>query len=228
MSVLIARKVIEEWLMRRGCKVEEELSDREVVFIEGNNRIYVRIAHEEFPTESFIVDELSNVMKNRLRYNKAYLALPMKARGLINGKLFRSQWVGVYLYDLEATDPDKSVEELIPSIPIQTQMSDAGAVISRLTQLEEMVKSLQESLSQLNMGALRSEIQELRNRVSRVENMLNTVISRVEALERNTHVQGTPQGTGGGEEGGSIPSAELPDYLSNNPWIEVLRRRGGS
>ncbi|MGC8543672.1 MAG: hypothetical protein ACP5NQ_06990 [Vulcanisaeta sp.] len=223
MSIEIVRKALEDWFTRRGLRLESELSDRELVLVEGNNRVYVRIANEEFPTESYIIDELSNAMRNRLKYNKAYIAFPLSARGLINGKLFRSHWVGVYLYDLTSNDPDKTVEELIPSIPIQTQQNLSEDLKRRLDDLEREIHNLREDFMKNDAMTLMKEVDELKGRLSKVEHIISELLSRVDKLERAaasvSHAQEERRET--------AVAGELPDFLSNNPWIEVLRRRGG-
>ncbi|WP_243665467.1 hypothetical protein [Vulcanisaeta sp. JCM 16159] len=151
MSIEIARKLLEEWLLQRGFRVVDKLSEREVVLMEGNNTVYLRISTEEFPTESYIIDELSNVMRNRFNYNKAYIAFPQSARGLINGKLFRSNRVGVYIYDLSSSDPERAVEELIPSIPIQLQQGIDESIKKRIDDLEKAINDVRSSLSGINI-----------------------------------------------------------------------------
>ncbi|WP_243665468.1 kinetochore protein SPC24 [Vulcanisaeta sp. JCM 16159] len=69
------------------------------------------------------------------------------------------------------------------------------------------------------------DINELRNRVMRIEQTINELIERLNRLE-SVGPQGTRTSNTAAREGSTI-SNELPDFLSNNPWIEVLRRRGG-
>ncbi|ADN50576.1 hypothetical protein [Vulcanisaeta distributa] len=225
MSIEIARKLIEEWLLQRGFRIVDKLSEKEIVLMEGNNTVYLRISTEEFPTESYIIDELSNVMRNRFNYNKAYIAFPQSARGLINGKLFRSNRVGVYIYDLSSTDPERAVEELIPSIPIQLQQGIDDSIKKRIDDLEKAINDVRNSLSGINIQPLTKDINELRDRVMRIEQIINELIERVNKLERiGLQATGLTNTTA---QGGSTINNELPDFLSNNPWIEVLRRRGG-
>ncbi len=224
MSIDIAKKVLEEWFSRRGLRLEYE-GDRELVLIEGNNKIYVRISSEEFPTESYIIDELSATMKDRLKYNKAYIAFPRNARGLINGKLFRSHWVGVYLYDIANTlgDPDKAVEELIPSIPIQLQQGVGEGIERRISEIERELDDLKGSVEKLDVKSLMRDVSELKERLSKIENIVNDLANKVSKLE-SMGITTTITPSGGRE---SNVANELPDFLSNNPWIEVLKRRGG-
>ena len=230
MSIEVARKVLEDWLQQRGFRVVDKLSDRELVLMEGNNTVYLRISTEEFPTESYIIDELSNVMRNRFNYNKAYIAFPQSARGLINGKLFRSNRVGVYLYDLSSTDPERTVEELIPSIPIQLQQGVDEGIKRRIDDLEKAVIDMRNALMSINVQSLTKDIHELRSRVERIEQVINDLTERVNRIEslglQAVKNSATLQGVAstGGE---TSTEGELPDFLSNNPWIEVLRRRGG-
>ncbi|MGC8607737.1 MAG: hypothetical protein ACP5GZ_02540 [Vulcanisaeta sp.] len=225
MSIELAKKLLEEWLLQRGFKILNKLSDRELILTEGNNTVYLRISIEEFPTDSYIVDELSNVMRNRFNYNKAYIAFPQSARDLINGKLFRSNRVGVYIYDLSSTDTEKAVEELIPSIPIQLQQEVNEDIKGRIDELERVINDVKNALSSINIQPLTKDINELRDRVMRIEHTLNELIERVSRLEnlglqsmRNSIIS---------TQGSSSVSNELPDFLSNNPWVDVLRKRGG-
>ncbi|ADY02235.1 hypothetical protein VMUT_2038 [Vulcanisaeta moutnovskia 768-28] len=225
MSIELAKKLLEEWLLQRGFKILNKLSDRELILTEGNNTVYLRISIEEFPTDSYIVDELSNVMRNRFNYNKAYIAFPQSARDLINGKLFRSNRVGVYIYDLSSTDPEKAVEELIPSIPIQLQQEVNEDIKGRIDELERVINDVKNALSSINIQPLTKDINELRDRVMRIEHTLNELIERVSRLEnlglqsmRNSIIN---------TQGSSSVSNELPDFLSNNPWVDVLRKKGG-
>ncbi len=221
------RKILEEWLVQRGFRIVDKLSDREVVLMEGNNTVYLRISTEEFPTESYIIDELSNVMRNRFNYNKAYIAFPQSARGLINGKLFRSNRVGVYIYDLSSADPERAVEELVPSIPIQLQQGIDDDIRRRIDGLESGLNDIRNALLSINPQSLARDISELRSRLARVEQLISELTERVNRLESlRPQAQGnaaqvvTQMGPAGNE-------GELPDFISNNPWVEVLRRRGG-
>ncbi len=164
MSIEIARKLIEEWLLQRGgFRIVDKLSEKEIVLMEGNNTVYLRISTEEFPTESYIIDELSNVMRNRFNYNKAYIAFPQSARGLINGKLFRSNRLVFTFMTYHQLIP-KAVEELIPSIPIQLQQGIDDSIKKRIDDLEKAINDVRNSLSGINIQPLTKDINELRDR----------------------------------------------------------------
>jgi hypothetical protein len=138
-----------------------------------------------------------------LRYNKAYLALPAESRGLVDGKLFRGQWTGVVLYDLGSG----SVVELIPSVPISTVGNGA---------LDSLRSSIEEVRSRLS--SIPRDLVELGPRLRRIEDKIQELERRISRLEsRNATNAEPPQPTTG--------SLELD--IGDNPWVEMLRRKGG-
>ncbi len=225
MSIELARKLIEDWLTQRGLRVVNKLNDREIILTEGNNTVYLRISTEEFPTESYITDELSNVMRNRFNYNKAYIAFPQSVRGLINGKLFRSSRVGIYIYDLSSTDPEKAIEELIPSIPIQLQQGASDDLRRKIDEFERIINDLKNDLLNADNKSLVRDINELRDRLSRIEHELSKLAERVSKLENMARSSDKAQSMS--QQVSTIVNDELPDFLSNNPWVNVLKKRGG-
>lgn len=225
MSIELARKLIEDWLTQRGLRVVDKLNDREVILAEGNNTVYLRISTEEFPTESYITDELSNVMRNRFNYNKAYIAFPQSARGLINGRLFRSSRVGIYIYDLSSTDPEKAVEELIPSIPIQLQQVANDDLRRRIDELEKIINNLRSDPLNADSKSLVRDINELKDRLARIEHELGKLTERVSKLEGM--VRSSDKNQSMNPQVSTMVSDELPDFLNNNPWVNVLKKRGG-
>jgi len=197
------RKLVEDWFMERGLKLREELSSEELVFLEGNNTIYVRIPNRDLLSEEAILEELSHVMRNRLRYNKAYLVLPAESRGLVNGKLFRGQWTGAILYD---TRSEPQVVELIPSVPITTQIGDVPS-----DSLRRSIEEIRNKLESIRIP----DLSEINARLRRLEDKINELERRVMRLEsskvESTHVE--------------VRSTGLD--IEDNPWVEMLRRKGG-
>ncbi len=221
---------------KRGIRFDRELSENELVFLEGNNRVYVKVAIIEFPSESAIKDELVYASRVRGKYNKVYIALPKSSRGFIDGRLFKSHWVGVLLYDTTVANVDNAVEELIPSIPLEIHGESINAeVLARIERLERIVDELKAVLSSAlkvgdSMAFLNRELSELKNRISRIERDLEALRERLVQVKAEVRTEEAPKpeitALASAIAESTPSSGELPDFISDNPWIDVLKRRG--
>ena len=202
--ILRVKELIKSWASCRGYVLKSDINvkDDELVFLEGNNTIYIKIAYIDIPTEDFVSKEIGFVAKERLKYNKAYIALPKETQYYLDVKYVKELQLGVLLYDINQVDPNQAVIEVIssPAIPTPTYVSseDLSKLSMKIVEFErslsEVKSTIDTILSRLdNLDKRLSKIRDLETEISNIKSELRSLKSVVESLRsRITQVQVAP------------------------------------
>jgi len=173
----------------------------------GSDKTYVAIlSNDTFIQRNKIVGSILDLSALRSSVHQLYLAAPKLLGTAIDADVFRSHGIGLLLFD------DRRIEEIVPPQPIQppqttqiVQNTDPAFAIE-LASLKSMYLQMERTISNL-----REELKSFQQSVP-------TAPGPPERIAPPSMVQTQPRFTG--------PGAELPSFFTNNPWLEVLSKRG--
>jgi hypothetical protein len=173
----------------------------------GQDKIHVVVLKKEDTFQrSKILESILSLASLRTSSNQLYLAAPRLLGAIIDAEIFRTHGIGLILFD------DRRIDETIPPqlahIP-QREISAVGAdasVMAELVALRSMYQEIEKNLS-----GLREEM----------KNLQTTVTS-------NSNLPVPPQGHQSTPSEPFYPNQDnrLPSFFNNNPWLDVLSRRG--
>jgi len=177
-------------------------------FLIGPDKAHVFILKpEDLPHRNAILDAIFTLSTLRNNYSLLYLAVPRVLGTAVDAGLFRSRGIGLLFFD------ERRIDEAVTAQPTR---------IPLLRQEEAPAP-----------GNIDSEIATLRSMYLEMDRTVNLLRNELANLRQ---VSGTP------EEPPRIPQPiqmvtdqpvfaqpaghELPSFFMNNPWLEVLSKRG--
>jgi len=199
------------------CSAEN--SDRRSQSFKLGNEIIlvVTLQNEDILESSKVLDTILHIASLRQRANVLYLAAPRLLATTLDTRIFKTHGFGLILFD------DRRIEEAIEgritheptpkqintAIPDQNLLSEFIALRSMYAQMEKTIENMREEMKTINQNAM-MRTTEPRAPV-RMESESNEVASRP-----STSYTITPHPLQG----------PLPSFFNDNPWLEVLSRRG--
>jgi len=181
-----------------------------VSFLIGGESIHVLIlTPDALAHRNAIIDAVLSLTTLRSQYNLIYLAAPRLLGASIDASLFRSRGLGLLFFD------ERRIDEAVP--PQLAQFAPAAAtppiqdnaVVDELATLKSMYRDMERTLNQL-----RDDLTNLRQ-LTPVQVEAPRISEPVPSAADQpifTHRR--------------LESGPLPSYFTNNPWLEVLSRRG--
>ncbi len=169
----------------------------------GSERIQVAILTDEMILQKGkIVESVLEVASLKDTVNRLYLAAPRLLGTAIEAGIFRTQGIGLILFD------DRRIEEVVSSQSFRRQLPEANnhtpneAIVNEIQTLKTMYADMERNVTNLR--------EEMRN-----------YCEKISSLDISPDKFPLPQPS-------SCPtqSKDLPPFFSNNPWLEVLSRRG--
>jgi len=223
---------------------EDTVKNVDLILRDGNNIIFVlvpRIVKGEI-SKSAILAYLAKASKYASLADKVYLLLPkgIYSPRYIDGRLLKECGVGVLIYS------HGKIEEAFPSFSskkVQT-ISEIRELKTKIKELEDKLMVLidEVSLIKSHLDKLDTIVQEIENKVSKVSagssaafsGELERILSRLKVLEKEIkYIKGRTALSTVRESEVSLSKSvsresdeELPDYLVDNPWLNVLSKRG--
>jgi hypothetical protein len=172
----------------------------------GSEKIHVAILKNDALMEgNKIVASILDLSALRSSADQLYLAAPRLLGTAIDADVFRSHGIGLLLFD------DRRIQEVVPARQIRppvgpiVQNPDQG-IASELATLKSMYTNMERTISNL-----REELKSFREIT----------------LSRPTPSQRIIPAPPGQTAPRFIESeGELPSFFANNPWVEVLSKRG--
>ena len=198
---------IREYFVRRGYKilsVDEVGSDVKpsLAFTDEESIIYVKVfSEEELSDRNSLLDAVLQSSRLIGKANMVYLALPRIYSTILDGRILQRHGLGLLICG------GRSVTEAIPA-----RRHEIG---------------VHEGLGSNEMKMIHKglhELRDLKRRVSELEEtvrMLSEEISRLKSMRvkvRAEEMKPPPVSV-------TIPQ-ELPSFFKDNPWLEILTRRG--
>jgi hypothetical protein len=186
-------------------------NDREqgVSFVLGADKVHVLILRpDEMAQRSAIMDALLSLSTLKFGYHLVYLAAPRLFGANIDASIFRNRGIGLLFYD------DRRIDEAVPAqaqtnqTPRHSQQPDTNFV-TELATLRSMYLDMERTVSQL-----RNDITTLRIPQAMQDHQPRIPLSEQEIATQSNFPTGVVHG------------GALPSYFVNNPWLEVLSKRG--
>ncbi|HID17531.1 TPA: hypothetical protein EYP26_04480 [Candidatus Bathyarchaeota archaeon] len=200
----LIREKIKNFFLAKGLTLIEE-EESCVTFKEGHLTLFIEIlSGERILDKNAILNAALRAMSKFENSNKVYLALPKVYASIINGEIFHFHGIGVLTYD------EREVEEIVPAKLVRRRFTtEQGVQNEGVEKLRDELRKLRE-----NYIALKETVKLLKIEVAKLKESL----ARIPLKEGSAEVKVSPQKV--------EISTSLPSFFKDNPWLEVLARRG--
>jgi hypothetical protein len=173
----------------------------------GSDRVHIGVLkNDAFLQRGRIIESVMNLLSARDSANQIYLAAPRLLGTTLDAELFRSHGIGLLLFD------DRRIDEAVTPASIHTHQSEASArdhdlgLVTEVAALKAMYLEIQETVAKLH--------EDLKN----YQENTGHVASNLERIHQSPVPPQEFKITG--------PGPELPSFFNNNPWLDVLSKRG--
>jgi len=171
----------------------------------GQDRTHVTIIGNGALTErNGIIQTILSLTSLRSIVHSVYLAVPRFLGATIDASVFRSHGIGLILFD------DRRIEEIVTPQPIQrpveTPRASDGSLINELSALRLMCLEMQRELAELRQDMKRFHARP--------------------TLPPSPSLLPTQSDIAPNQDITTISRGQLPSFFTNNPWLEVLSKRG--
>ena len=206
-SLPIEQRLLHYFMAMGAEQGEPDQSIPGLSLLLGNDKICVVILNTDaYSQRSKIIDTLLELTALRRASNLVYLAAPKILGTAIDAAVFRSRGIGLLLFDErrieEAVVPEK-IQELQPVQAIQGQDT---ALLAEVTNLRSMYVEMER-----NIAKLREDLENYRVSVG-------TSADATRSMQQRPVLAPEPILPGQG--------SQLPSFFTNNPWLDLLSRRG--
>jgi hypothetical protein len=182
-----------------------------LAFVSGSEMIHVVLLNNDDITErNRIIEAVFSLASLRSSSNLLYLAAPRILGPSIDVAIFRPHGIGLLLFDERRIDEAIHPQPIQPSKPV-TQGSNVDVGISaELATLKSMYAEMERTIANLRED-LKTHNSEPEVREDRPERISPSRLpSEPVFIQRG------------------LPDSALPSFFANNPWLDVLSRRGRS
>lgn len=211
----LSRRIIhrvEKFFLKQGFNptgYDEELG--ELVLSNGRDNVLVKIIFEDDADKTLLYEELASIVEKASEYNMVYIAAPRALGESVETASFMKKGVGLILYD------DYSADEKIPARTYRRTLAKQDQEVIRV-QFDEK-----------NIRRIEFLIRELSERIDSLEKAYFSLLREVREikslLEKRTMIIEKPLEKPPGKVEEYVESGDLPSFLRDNPWIEILSKR---
>jgi hypothetical protein len=173
----------------------------------GSDRVHIAVLRNDaFLERGRIIESVMNLLSARDSANQIYLAAPRLLGTALDAELFRSHGIGLLLFD------DRRIDETVPPQSFHVHQSDTSdhdhdlGLVTEIETLKSMYLEMQKTVAKLH--------EDLKNFQE------NTGHAR--SIQERIHQSPVPPQ----EFKITGPGPELPSFFNNNPWLDVLSKRG--
>jgi hypothetical protein len=173
----------------------------------GSDKVHIAILkNDAFLQRGKIIESVMNLSSLRDLANQLYLAAPRLLGTTIDAEVFRSHGIGLLLFD------DRRIDETVEPQSIHRPQSQHGA-----EKIDQTIVTEVETLRSMYLEMERT-VSKLREDLKNFQDNLSYAPSVPERISQPPIFHQEPKFVGG--------SSELPSFFNNNPWLDVLSRRG--
>ncbi len=182
-----------------------------LAFVSGAEKISVLILRDEEVLETNrILDAILALASLRNLSQLLYLAAPRLLGASVDAAIFRSHGIGLLLFDERRIDEALAPQRLQPARSEQVSPGLTTEVMTELTALKSMYAEMEQ-----NLARLRDEM-ETYQRAGGTQKRFDPPQPPHIAPSEPTFV------------GSNVPGAPQPPFFVNNPWLDILSKRGRS
>jgi hypothetical protein len=187
-----------------------EIPQNNLAFISGSEKIHVVILRsEDFVERNRVIEAILSLTSLRNSSQLLYLAAPRLLGASIDAAIFRPYGIGLLLFD------ERRIDE---------------AVAPQLVQPTKMMQQISETPD----PGLFTELATLKSMYTEMERTIATLRDDLKTIRRNSETQTdtrepTPSRIAPHEPifaSSSTSESQLPAFFTNNPWLDVLSKRG--
>jgi hypothetical protein len=195
-----------------GAQSNDTDSNSGLLFTVGQDRVHVAIIRpQDLAVRNRVIETVLNLSSMRTA-ELVYLAAPRLLGATIDAGIFRSHGIGLLLFD------DRRIDEAVPAQLVQRttpsiQVGNDGALVTELTTLRAMYGEMERNLAQL-----REDMRNLHQNAREPERSLEQVRTPAVLSHEPVFTQSLPTPP--------VEPGALPSYFNNNPWLDVLSKRG--
>jgi FtsZ-binding cell division protein ZapB len=196
------------YFLAMGAQPTEALQDAPpgLSIIIGSEKAHIAVLkNDAFLHTGKIIESIMSLNSLKNRVNQLYLAAPRLLGTTVEAGLFRSSGIGLILFD------DRRIDETVT--PKSFHQQDAQPVQSHDNQLLQELNEVKSMYLEMekNFSSLRDEVRSYQERMKSLATMPERISSPMLSPHEPIH---------------SGSSAGLPSFFADNPWLEVLSRRG--
>jgi len=197
------------YFLAMGAEPAEHIQEAPegLTLVLGSERIHIAILkNDAFLERGKIVGSIMSLASLRDSVNQLYLAAPRLLGTTVEAGIFRSHGIGLLLFD------DRRIEETVTPQSFQPRQAKAGsynpdqALVTEIETLKSMYSEMER-----NLTSLQDEVRNYQEKMASMTASRETFSLPPVLRQEPTYV---PQSSG------------LPSFFSNNPWLEVLSKRG--
>jgi hypothetical protein len=173
----------------------------------GSDRVQVAVLKSDaFLQRGKIIESIMNLLSAKEFVNQMYLAAPRLLGTALDVELFRSHGIGLLLFD------DRRIDEAVAPQSFHAHQSGAGdqshdlALVTEIATLKSMYLEMQKTLAKMN-----EDLKDFRENVGTMPSSPGP-IHKLPVLPQEFKL--------------SSSGSELPSFFTNNPWLDVLSKRG--
>jgi hypothetical protein len=204
---------LQHYFLAMGAQQIEraEIAQENLAFLSGNEKIRIVILNNaDIVERSKVLEAILSLTSLRHSSHLLYLAAPRILGASFDAASFKSHQIGLLLFDErridEAVGPQRlqpREHTLIPSpIPDQAVFTELASLKSMYVEMEKTIATLRDDLKTFRRDS---------------ENRPSMEIARA-----------PPQIPRSEENFAALPGLQLPSFFANNPWLDVLSKRGRS
>ena len=207
--------------VERGSDPESLYTNR-LILSDGKREIVINILSEDsFANKGALQDVLLHAEKLKSKFDGVCIAVPRKYMRALDEDVMSLHGFGLIIYD------NLGAEEVIPPRirekrkPVEKARDEAKIVI----QDNQEIVRLRSEISRL----LRI-LEEVEARLDRLENEQRSLARKLSRIEATISRSGVKEELTESREVEAVRTVEakkgnLPSYLRDNPWVEILSRR---
>jgi hypothetical protein len=184
-----------------------------ISFTVGSEKIIVRIlTANDMLQRNRILEVLLHLTCLRSGNNQIYIVVPRLLGASLDAQVLRSQGIGLILFDERRIEETVKPRQVTTSVQPHSSASTVDpSVLSELATLKSMYAQIERTIEQIRaeFNSLKEDTPTQSPRLERHQQNLD--------FEPVMHPPQTP----------ISPSQEpLPSFFTNNPWLDVLSKRG--
>ncbi len=197
------RERLQHFLVAKGA-VPEEPPRGDMDFRLGQDVLSLAIVE---PSSCFdrtlLLAKLMKACELSTKCNIAYLAMPRTIAPNYDARILQNHGIGLIVFD------DRTIDETLQ--PRRNETSTPQPIAPQLDDDKQLNEELREHRAQLN--ELRAQMSSLREEIARLQDVSHHQKPTDSLIISHSPIPPTP-------------AEELPEFFTNNPWIDMLARRG--